>query len=169
MSEAFMISTVVVCLGALGCAASQVSSKQIQDLRTAPTSCASVRSTDSTIYDTTQISERPVARTAPKPDYPAEARSRRVQGRAVVAAVVSREGAVEPASVTITRSANALLDAEARRVVGLATFWPGCRDGAAVRARIAVPFDFKLSRDPAGVGFAVIAGLWAGVMAVMMH
>jgi TonB family protein len=159
----------MLCLGALGCAASRVSSRPIQDLRSVPTSCASAGSSDSTIYDTTQISERPVARSAPKPEYPGEARSHRIQGRAVVTAVVSREGEVEPASVTIRRSAQALLDAEARRVVTLATFWPACRDGAAVRARIAIPFDFTLSRDPAAMGFAVIAGLWAGVMAVMMH
>jgi protein TonB len=105
----------------------------------------------------------------PTLEYPAEARRRGVQGRAVVTAVVSPAGAVEPLSVTISQSAHALLDAEARRVVSAATFWPACRDGAAVRARIAVPFDFRLSGNTAAVGFAVLAGLWAGLMAAAMH
>jgi TonB family protein len=158
-----------VCLGALGCSASRVSSRPFQQLRADPTSCATVTSADSTIYDTTQITERPVPRTVPTLEYPAEARRRGVQGRAVVTAVVSPAGAVEPLSVTISQSAHALLDAEARRVVSAATFWPACRDGAAVRARIAVPFDFRLSGNTAAVGFAVLAGLWAGLMAAAMH
>jgi hypothetical protein len=54
-------------------------------------------------------------------------------------------------------------------MVGLTTFWPACRGGSAVRAKIAVAFEFKAPRDPAGVGFAVLAGLWAGVMAAVMH
>ena len=158
-----------VCLGALACSASRVSSHQIQQLRTEPSSCATVRSADSTIYDTTQITERPVPRSVPKLEYPAEARRRRIQGRAVVTAVVSPGGAVEPPSVTITKSAHALLDAEARRIVSLATFWPACRDGEAVRARIAIPFDFTLSGNTAAVGFAVLAGLWVGIMGAVLH
>jgi TonB family protein len=157
------------CLGALGCAASRVSSRPIQQLRTEPTACATVRSADSTIYDTTQVTERPVPRSVPKLEYPAEARRRKIQGRAVVTAVVSPEGVVEPPSVTIAQSAQALLDAEARRVVSIATFWPACRDGAAVRARIAIPFDFRLSGDKAGLVFAVIVGVWAGIMAAVMQ
>jgi TonB family protein len=156
-------------LGALGCTASRVSSRPIQQLVTQPTSCATLPSADSTIYDTTQITERPVPRSVPPLEYPAEARSRRLQGRTVVTAVVSPAGAVEPLSVTVTQSANALLDAEARRVVTAATFWPACREGAAVRARIAIPFDFKMSGSTAGVAFGVLVGLWAGLMGAAMH
>lgn len=158
-----------LCLGALGCSAARVSSHQIQQLRTEPTSCATAPSADSTIYDTTQVHEQPVPRSVPAFEYPAEARKRGMQGRVVVLAVVSPEGGVEPSSVTIATSAQALLDAEARRAISLATFWPACRDGAAVRTRIAVPFDFKLSGSTAGVVFAAIAGVWAGVMAAVME
>jgi len=105
----------------------------------------------------------------PQLDYPAEARRRRIQGRTVVTAIVSSEGTVEPLSVTTTQSANALLDTEARRIVSLATFWPACRAGAAVRARIAIPFDFKLAGDRTGLAVGVIAGVWAGIMAAVMH
>ena len=71
--------------------------------------------------------------------------------------------------MVVTQSAHALLDAEARRVVSLATFWPACRDGAAVRARIAVPISFTLSGNTAAVGFGLLVGLWAGVMGVLMQ
>jgi TonB family protein len=156
------------CLGALGCSTARVSSNRIQ-LRTEPTACASVRSADSTIYDTTQISERPVARSVPTLEYPPEARRRGIRGRTVVTGVVSPEGNVEPSSVIVTQSAHALLDAEARRIVSLATFWPACRDGVAVRARIAIPIAFTLSGNTAAVGFGLIVGLWAGVMGVLMQ
>lgn len=158
-----------LCLGALGCTASRVKSAQMQQLRAEPTSCAAVPSTDSTIYDTTQVSEKPVPRTVPAIEYPAEARSRRAQGRAVVTAIVSPDGSVEQPSVEITQSAHVLLDPEARRVVSLATFWPGCHDGAAVRTRIAVPFDFTVTGSTAGVAFGVLVGVWAGVMGAMMQ
>jgi len=156
-------------LGALGCTAARVSSLPIQPLVTQPTSCATRPSADSTIYDTSQVTERPVPRAVPPLEYPAEARHRRVQGRAVVTAVVSAAGLVEPVSVTVTQSAHALLDAEARRVVSAARFWPACREGAAVRARIAIPFDFKMSGNTTDVAFGVIVGLWAGLMGAAMH
>lgn len=141
----------------------------MEQLRTAPTSCAAVASADSTIYDTTQLAEKPVPRTVPKLEYPAEARRQRIHGRAVVTAVVSPAGVVEPASVAMIVSADPLLSAEARRVVSLATFWPACRGGIAVRARIAVPFEFTVGADRAAVGFGVLAGLWVGIMAAVMQ
>ena len=156
-------------LSALGCSAARVSSTPIRPLEAARTSCAAAPGSDTTIYDTTQVGERPVPRSVPPAEYPAEARRRRIQGRSVVTAVVSPEGTVELPSVTIAQSSNTLLDVEARRIVSQAIFWPACRDGEAVRTRIAVPFDFKLSGNTAAVGFAVIAGLWAGVMGALLH
>jgi TonB family protein len=156
-------------LSALACSAARVSSTKIRPLATEQTSCAAAPGSDTTIYDTTQVGERPVPRSVPSAEYPAEARRRRIQGRSVVTAVVSPQGSVELPSVTIAQSSNTLLDVEARRIVSQAIFWPACRDGKAVRTRIAVPFDFKLSGNTAAVGFAVIAGLWAGVMGALLH
>ena len=157
------------CLGALGCTASRVKSAGMEQLHAAPTSCAAVPSADSTIYDTTQVSEKPVPRIVPLIEYPPEARKQRIQGRAVVTAIVSSDGNVEQPSIAMSQSTNVLLDAEARRVVSLATFWPGCHDGAAVRTRIAVPFDFTVTGNTAGVAFGVLVGVWAGVMGAMMQ
>ena len=136
---------------------------------TKATSCAAGGTSDSTVYDTTALSEQPVVRSAPAIDYPAEARRRKIQGRVVITAVVTAEGAVEASSVVVATSAAPLLDDEARRVVALARFWPGCREGQPVWARIAVPFEFKAGADRAGLGFAVLAGLWTGIMAATMH
>ena len=72
-----------VCIGALGCSTARVSSNRIQPLRAEPTACASIRSADTTIYDTTQISERPLPG-GPTLEYPPEARRRGVRGRTVV-------------------------------------------------------------------------------------
>jgi TonB family protein len=160
---------VVGCLGALACSASHVSSKDIQKIRPVPTSCASTPGADTTVYDSTQVSERAAPRTVPQPEYPEAARNKKIQGRTVITAVVQADGTVDTASIQVTLSANHLLDAEARRLVSLTTFWPACRDSVAVRSRIVAPFDFTLTGNSAAVGFGVIAGLWAGLMGAMMN
>jgi len=134
-----------------------------------PTSCAGAPSPDTTVYDSTQVTERAAPRTVPKPEYPEAARSKKIQGRTVITAVVSTDGAVDSASIEVTTSAHPLLDAEARRLVSLTTFWPACRGGVAVRSRIVAPFDFKLTGNSAAVGFGVLAGVWAGLMGAMMN
>jgi len=146
-----------------------VSSKQVQQVRPVPTACAGVASHDSTVYDSTQVSERAAPRTVPTPEYPEAAKSRKMQGRTVVTAVVNADGAVDSSSIEIATSGHSALDAEARRLISLTTFWPACRDSVAVRSRIVAPFDFKLTGNSAAVGFGVIAGLWAGLMGAMMN
>ena len=69
-------------LSTLGCSAARVSSTQMRPLETGRTSCAAVPNADTTIYDTTQVGERAIPRSVPTPEYPAEARRRRIQGRA---------------------------------------------------------------------------------------
>lgn len=154
---------------ALGCFSSSVKSQGIEPRDTRPTTCASAPSADSTVYDSTDVAERPVPRSVPVLEYPAAARRERVQGHAAVTAVVNADGTVDSASITRITPSQPSLDAAVRRIVGQTTFWPACRDGVAVRARIAVALDFKLTGDPAGTVFAAIAGVWAGVMAAVMH
>ncbi|HUL04641.1 MAG TPA: TonB family protein [Gemmatimonadales bacterium] len=158
---------IVTCLGALGCTTPHISSRQIQDVRPLPTSCDGAPSADTTVYDSTQLSEQPAPRSVPKPEYPADARKHRMEGRVIVAAVVNADGSVDSSSVDVTAGAYASLDAEARRVVSLTKFWPACRDGVAVRSRIVAPFDFKLTGDSEGVVVGVLAGVWAGAMVIM--
>jgi len=160
---------VLACCGVAACSASHVTSKQIQDVRPVPTACAGTPSADPTVYDSTEVSERAAPRTVAKGEYPEGARSKKIQGRSVVSAVVNTDGAVDTASIAIATSANALLDAEARRVLSQTTFWPACRDGVAVRSRVVVPFDFKLTGNSAAVGFGVLTAAWVGIMAATMN
>jgi TonB family protein len=138
-------------------------------VHTEPTSCASAKSADTTVYDTTQLSERPVPRSIPELVYPEQARKDKLKGLVIVNAVVTTDGAIDPTSVTVAMRAHPVLDAEAERVVLLATFWPGCRDSVAVRSRISIPFDFRAAGSKAGVVFGVLVGVWAGVMAAAMN
>ena len=154
-------------LGALACTTPHVSSRQIQTARPVPTSCDSLPSADTSVYDSTQLSEHAAPRSVPQPVYPADARKHKVEGRVIVTAVVNADGTVDSASVDVTAGAYASLDAEARRMVTLTKFWPACRGGVAVRSRIVAPFDFKLTGDSEGVVVGVIAGVWAGVMVIM--
>ena len=164
------VSWSVLCigLGAAGCAPAHVSAAPMGQVRTEPTSCASNKSADTTVYESTQLSEQPVPRSVPEVVYPEEAKKNKSQGRVLVSAVVTADGTVDSASVAVTMRVQPLLDAEAKRVVTLATFWPGCRDKVAVRTRLTFPFDFHAKASNAGVAFGVLVGVWAGVMAVMM-
>ena len=159
----------LLCLGATACSASHVSSKQVQQIRPVPTSCADAPSGDTTVYDSIEVSERAAPRTVPKPAYPEAAKARKMQGRTVITAVVNTDGAVDSASIAVATSGHTILDTEARRLVSLTTFWPACREGVAVRSRIVAPFDFKLTGNSAAVGFGVLAGVWAGLMGAMMN
>ena len=151
-------------LGALACASSGAPIRSPQVLRAEPTSCISAIDADTTVYDVNQIDEKPVFRSALKLTYPAEALHDRIQGRVVVAAVVNAGGDVDQSSVTIVRHVHPLLDAEARRIVSSATLWPACRNGHAVRTRMAVPFDFAMRGSPIKLWQAFAVGVAGGVL-----
>lgn len=109
---------------------------------TSPTACDSAASGDTAVYDTTQVTQRPRLRAAPKLTYPADAKRHGVHGRVVVAAVANADGSIDSASVVVVHSVAPALDREARRWVTGLTLWPACRGGHAVRVRLAVPVDF---------------------------
>jgi TonB family protein len=115
-----------------------------QGVEVAPTSCTDSISQDSTVYDTTQVSEKPVLLSAPKPDFRVLLRLG-LQGRVILGVIVKANGAVDQSSITIVQRVHPNLDAEARRIIAGSAFWPGCRGGRAVRVHIAIPVDFTLS------------------------
>jgi TonB family protein len=154
-------------LGALACASSGPPIRSPQRLLAEPTSCVSAIGADTTVYDVSQIDEKPVFRTALKLTYPAQALHERIQGRVVVAAVVNAGGDVDQSSVRIVRHVHPLLDDEARRIVASATLWPACRNGQAVRMRMAVPFDFAMRGPAIKVWQAFAVGMVAGIVGAM--
>ena len=87
----------------------------------------------------------PRYRSNPRPEYPAEARRLRQQGRVLLEVEVSAEG--QPASVSLKRSSGvASLDAAALAAVRRWTFEPARTAGLPVAARVEVPVQFDLTR-----------------------
>ena len=75
--------------------------------------------------------------------YPREARKKGIEGRVIVKFVVQKNGSV--GEVEIHRSPNALLDAEALRLVKSMPKWKPARQGAkCVESRFLLPIEFKL-------------------------
>jgi len=151
-------------LGALACASAGAPIRSPQPLRAQPTSCVSAIGVDTTVYDIRQIDEKPVFRSALKLTYPPGARHHRIQGRVVVAAIVNARGDVDQSSVTVVRHAHPWLDAEARQIISSATLWPACRNGQAVRMRIAVPFDFRMRGSSIKGWHAFAIGVAGGII-----
>ena len=79
----------------------------------------------------------------PRPRYPPSARRNRVQGRVLLAVVVTTSG--RAGSVRIRRSSGyQLLDQAALKTVKRWRFRPATRNGKPVSARVIVPITFKL-------------------------
>lgn len=114
------------------------------------TPCAGLTTTDSTIYDTTQVSERPTIRTAPELNYPPLQRDLLIRGRVVLGVTVGADGAPDDSSVQVLDRVDPALDRAAIRWIEGVTYWPACRDGRPVRVRIAQPVDFCIGGCPRG-------------------
>ncbi len=77
--------------------------------------------------------------------YPAKAIEEGIQGRVVVDFIVEKSG--EISNVTVSRSSNELLDAEAIRVISVSPKWkPAKIGGKEVRVKISIPVEFRLKR-----------------------
>jgi protein TonB len=86
----------------------------------------------------------PSYRSNPPPEYPAEARRLKQEGRVLIEVEVSAEGRV--LSATVKRSSGvAALDEAALRAVRRWRFEPARRAGASVAARVEVPVQFTLT------------------------
>jgi TonB family protein len=118
--------------------------QQLLAIPSRPTACAGLATTDSVVYDTTQLTERPSLRSAPVPVYPPMQRELRIEGQVIMAVTVDRDGTPEQGSARIVQGVDGGLDREALRWIQRASYWPGCYDGRPVRARIAQPLAFCL-------------------------
>jgi TonB family protein len=108
-----------------------------------PTFCSGLALSDSTVYDTTQVTERPVLYDAQPLHYPAKARARGVQGRVLLAVTINADGRRDAQSIQTISSPDSELTAAAVRWVRSAKFVPVCVAARAVRVRVAIPLDFK--------------------------
>ena len=110
------------------------------------TSCAGLASTDSVVYDTTQVTERPLAYDGPPIRYPDGLRREGIQGRVVLSLIVNADGTVDRGSIGIIQMVHPDFVMAAKRWTLGARFWPGCLVGRPVRVRVALPIDFKILR-----------------------
>jgi TonB family protein len=108
-----------------------------------PTFCSGTTVSDSTVYDTTQVTERPILYDAQALHYPGKARTRGVQGRVLLAVTINADGRPDDQSIQPISSPDSELTYEATRWVRSAEFIPVCLAGRAVRVRVVIPVDFK--------------------------
>ena len=108
-----------------------------------PTFCSGPTMSDSTVYDTTQVTERPVLYEAQTLHYPGKARARGVEGRVLLAVTINTDGQPDAQSIQTISSPDSELTYEATRWVRSAEFIPVCLAGRAVRVRVVIPVDFK--------------------------
>lgn len=147
----------------LGCPPARPSGQPLP-VAGAATSCANISASDASVYDTTQVDERPVVRSTPALQYPAEAAHRRIGGKVMLSAIVNADGRIDSSSVAILHSVDSSLDAEAERFVRGSVLWPACRRGEPVRVRVAVPVVFQARRSVIGLREAFLIGLLGGMV-----
>ncbi len=82
------LSLIPVLLSAFGCTTARPSLTSTLG----STSCAGVLSADSTVYDLAQVTEKPIRRTGPPPQFPPGAEERRIPGSAVLGAIIEPTG-----------------------------------------------------------------------------
>jgi len=108
--------------------------------------CTERPSADTTVYDTTQITQRPKLRQHPIIRYPPGPQQMNVQGRVELSLIINRDGSVDSTGVQVLTHVDRLLDDEAVRVMTGSWYWPACRGAESVRVRVMVPFDFRIER-----------------------
>ena len=109
-------------------------------------SCQSNPSSDTTVFDTTQVSRRPEVLSGPNLTYPDELRSQGISGRVVLSMIINADGTLERRSIERVFSDHPDFEKSAIRYLREAVFSPGCRKGQAVRVRVRIPIDFRVIR-----------------------
>jgi TonB family protein len=131
----------------LGCApwgtAQPIGYVHVSGARPPETFCGGKVSADSTVYDTTQVTQQPVLYEAEPLNYPREQRGHGVQGRVVLAVTVNANGRPDSGSIQMISSPDSALTEAATRWVRTAKFVPSCLADAPVRVRVAIPVVFK--------------------------
>ena len=107
------------------------------------TFCGGIMMSDSTVYDTTQVTTRPILYKAEPLHYPAKARARGAEGRVLLAVTINADGRPDLPSIQTMSSPDSELTDAAVRWVRSAKFEPVCLATKAVRVRVAIPVDFK--------------------------
>ena len=106
------------------------------------TSCAGSLSTDTTVFELSQVTEAPVLQRMGRLLVPNSLRRTRRQFRVLLTLVVNADGRVDSSSVAIVDRGHREFDAEAVRAAKTATWSPGCRYERPARVRVQFPVQF---------------------------
>jgi TonB family protein len=109
-------------------------------------SCEGNPSTDTTVYDTTQVSRLPEILSGPSLRYPDHLRSQHISGGVVLSIIINADGALQRGSIQRVFSDDPAFEEAAIEYLRRAVYSPGCRDGQAVRVRVRVPVRFRVAR-----------------------
>jgi TonB family protein len=120
---------------------------QLIDTSLPPTSCAGRSTSDTTIYDITLVTEKPVLRRYAQLHYPHEAQGAQAEGRVVLTVVVNADGQVDSNSVTVRQHDLPGFEEAAKRAVRKSLYWPACKANMPVRVRADVPFQWTIEID----------------------
>ena len=107
-------------------------------------SCRGNPSSDTTVFDTTQVSRRQEIVSGPNPDYPDSLKSKGVSGRVVLSGIINADGTLEERSIRRVVSEHPYFERSAIQYLREAVFSPGCRNGQAVRVRVRFTIDFRI-------------------------
>jgi len=102
------------------------------------------RSADTMVYDTTQVTNRPVIFGGPPPRYPDAPRNAGIQGRVVVSVIIGQDGRAEKNSILVLEHLDPSIDRAAIDYVTHTIFQPGCLVGLPVRTRVQIPIEYKV-------------------------
>jgi len=108
------------------------------------TFCRAPALADSTVYDTTQLTQRPVLYEAQRLKYPRSLRAHGVQGVVLLAVIVNTDGRLDTASIQAISSPDPELTNAATRWARSTKFVPACFADRPVRARVSIPVEFKV-------------------------
>jgi len=102
---------------------------------------------DTTVLGEASVTERPaiVPGSCLAPTYPILMRDARIEGRVLLQFVVDTLGRIEPASVVAIQSTHSQFEAAARRALATCRYRPGRAGSRAVRVKVQMPFNFRLS------------------------
>ena len=126
------------------CAAGPASSKQALSA----TSCAGNPSNiaDTTIYDSTSVSEKPILRTSgPVPTYPPDLMAHGIEGGALFDVVIAVTGVIDSSTLRATAGRQEFISAAKQTVLGT-RFWPACVGNRPVRYHAVIPVNFAIRR-----------------------
>ncbi len=102
------------------------------------------------VFAENAVEERPERVSSVQPRYPDLLRQAGIDGRVMLEFVIDTLGRTEPGSIRVLSSTNVLFEQPSREAVAASAFRPARLGGRAVRVRVQLPIEFRVSRGGLG-------------------